>query len=204
MPIIDTRGQLCPKPLIMAKQVFNTLEPGQIMEVLTDHETSLSNLMNFFTALKAIPVSEKHDDGWHVYATKPLSGHVEPVNPEAFCQTSNATPTGKHVVCLTSNLMGKGDDQLGALLMRGFINALAEQDVLPSHIICYNGAVKLAIKGTDTLTSLITMENQGVNIILCGTCVDFFDIKPQIGTGTISNMYQITQILSQASKVIYP
>lgn len=204
MPIIDTRGQLCPKPLIMAKEVFNTLSAGEQMEVLSDSDTSLHNLVNFFTALKAIPVTEKHADGWHIFASKPLSGATPNVNPESYCEKPSTNTIGDYVICIKSNRMGDGDDELGKLLIRGFINSLAEMEQLPSHIIFYNSGVHLAVINTDTAQSLITLEDKGVSIVLCGTCVDFFDIKQQLGVGIISNIYNITQLLTQASKVIVP
>ena len=204
MPMVDTRGQLCPKPLIMAKEVFNTLSPGEQMEVLTDNETSLQNLVNFFTALKAIPVTEKHGDGWHVYATKPLSGSSPAVNPESYCQTSTANATDDYVICIKSNCMGHGDDELGKILIRGFINSLAEMKGLPSHIIFYNSGVQLAVKDTDTAQSLLKLEDMGVSIVLCGTCVDYYELKEKIAVGLISNMYHITTLLTQAAKVIVP
>ena len=204
MPIIDTRGELCPKPLIMAKEVFNTLSAGEQMEVLTDSETTLQNLVNFLTALKAMPVTEKHNDGWHVYASKPLTEQQNNLNPESFCEIKQSKATGNWVVSINSNCMGHGNDDLGKILIRGFINSLAEQSQLPSHIIFYNSGVQLAVKGTDTSESLIKLEDKGVTIVLCGTCVDFYQIKEQIGVGIISNMYQITTILTQADKVIVP
>jgi selenium metabolism protein YedF len=204
MKSIDTKGQLCPKPLIMAKQLFNELAAGEQMEILTDNETSLHNLVNFFTALKALPVTEKHDNVWHVFVSKPLKGVETDLSPEDFCETPTAKGLGRYVVVVKNDQMGHGDEALGRILIRGFINALGEQQPLPSHIIFYNSGVKLAVKDTDTAKSLTELENKGVTVVLCGTCVDFYDLKEQLAVGMISNMYHITNLLREADKVINP
>jgi selenium metabolism protein YedF len=204
MKSVDTRGQLCPKPLIMAKQMFNELAAGEQLDVITDSETSLNNLVNFFTALKALPVTEKHDTIWHVYISKPLKDDVVDLKPEDFCETTLPNGLGRYIITIKSDQMGQGDAELGRLLIRAFINTLAEQAQLPSHIVFYNSGVKLAVKETDTAQSLIDLENKGVTVVLCGTCVDFYGLKGQLAVGMISNMYHITNLMREANKVIAP
>ncbi len=100
--------------------------------------------------------------------------------------------------------MGNGSDELGKILIRGFLNSLIKQEQLPKHIILYNAGVLLAADGTDTADSLLELENKGVQIVLCGTCVDFFQIKEKIKTGLVSNMMHITSLLIEAPRVIVP
>lgn len=205
MKTVDTCGELCPKPLIMAKKVYNELLPGEQMEVLTDNGTSLGNLTNFFTALKAMPVNEKHGNVWHVYVSKPLTDVQADAQPEDYCQTQPPhNQFGRYVVTVNSDQMGLGDPDLGKILIRGFINALSEQETLPTHIVFYNSGVKLTVKGSDTADSLAKLEAKGVAIVLCGTCVDFYELKGETAVGTISNMYHITNLLREAEKVIVP
>jgi len=110
----------------------------------------------------------------------------------------------KYTILIKSNSMGSGNDDLGKILIRGFLNSLIKQEQLPTHIILYNAGVLLAVKDSDTAVSMLEMEQKGVQIVLCGTCVDFFQIKEQIAAGEISNMAYITSLLIEAPKVIVP
>jgi selenium metabolism protein YedF len=204
MKIVDARGELCPKPLIMAKQAISQLEPGEQIEILSDNETSYNNLMTFLKALGTNPQSSKENDVYRIIATSGGQANTPALNPEAYCETSTPAQKGNFVVAIKSNKMGEGDDQLGKMLIRGFINALPELTNLPSHIIFYNSGVFLATKGTDTAETLKKLEQAGVNIVVCGTCVDFFNLKDQMETGTISNMYHIATLLASTGHVIYP
>jgi selenium metabolism protein YedF len=116
----------------------------------------------------------------------------------------NNNQTNKYTILIKSNRMGSGNDDLGKILIRGFLNSLIKQEQLPSHIILYNAGVLLAVKDSDTAASMLEMEQRGVQIVLCGTCVDFFQIKEQIAAGQISNMAHITSLLIDAPKVIVP
>jgi len=202
MITIDTCGNLCPKPLIMTKKALDQLKSGEAFEVLTDNDTSHQNLMSYLEALKANPVSEKSGNIWTIKASKP-SEMSAAIAVEDYCETP-AKRQGNYVVVIKNQVMGFGDDDLGKLLIRGFINSLKEQDKLPSHIILYNAGVLLTVDGTDTAQSLKELNDNGVAVIVCGTCVDFYQIKEKLGVGTISNMYHITTILTSTEKIIYP
>jgi len=107
-------------------------------------------------------------------------------------------------VAITSELMGQGDDMLGKKLMHSFFVALSVMDELPSVIVFYNSGVKLAVNDSDVIDLLKEIEKKGVEMILCGTCVDHFGIGDATGAGKIGDMYQILQKLSAAGNVIRP
>ena len=111
---------------------------------------------------------------------------------------------GNHVISVSSDRMGAGDDELGALLMKGFINTIGKVDPLPQKIIFYNTGARLAIKPSPVFDALKELEAQGVEVLICGTCADYFGIKQNIGVGEISNMPTIYEALSVASKIISP
>lgn len=100
--------------------------------------------------------------------------------------------------------MGNGDDELGRILLRAFINSLREATRMPSSVVLYNAGVKLALEQTDTALTLRELEDRGVSILICGTCVDFYGVKERLSVGMISNMYKITLVLSEAGHIIYP
>lgn len=198
MKIIDTRGHVCPVPLIMAKSAIKEASTGDKMLIISDNDTSCQNLMQYLTDLGANPLKEVKDSEFHITITVP-EPHAAMPEAESYCSTDKG-----YVVVVKSDKMGQGDDNLGSILIRAFINSLKDADKLPTHIILYNAGVKLALKGTDSGASLVNLEALGVKIIVCGTCVDFFGIKEEIAAGTISNMYQITKFTAEAGHVIYP
>ncbi|WP_137221348.1 sulfurtransferase-like selenium metabolism protein YedF [Shewanella sp. MEBiC00475] len=110
----------------------------------------------------------------------------------------------RSVINISSSKMGVGDDDLGDILMQSFINSLIQLDPLPSTIILYNSGVLLCTNDSAVLESLNALEAKGVNILLCGTCADFYNIKDKIGAGTISNMYTIVETLNRSDKIINP
>ncbi len=100
--------------------------------------------------------------------------------------------------------MGSGDDDLGKLLIKGYINTIDQLETLPQEIICYNSGVTLATKGSDSGQSLKRIEGLGVKISVCGTCVDFFGLKDNLEVGTITNMLYIAGKLAGSSIVVKP
>ena len=108
------------------------------------------------------------------------------------------------MVVLSGNTMGTGDEKLGKALMKAFIFALTKQDILPETILCYNSGAYLTCTGSDSLEDLNTLEAQGVKIMTCGTCLDFYNLKEQLQIGTVTNMYEIVETMEKAGSIIRP
>ena len=108
------------------------------------------------------------------------------------------------VVVLSDQRLGRGDDALGEILVRSFLHALAEVKPLPSRIVCYNSGVKLAATGSPVLEDLRRMGEAGVDILVCGTCVNYFGLDGKIAAGRISNMYEIVETLTGAFLLVRP
>ena len=111
---------------------------------------------------------------------------------------------GDTVIAIASECMGNGDDQLGATLMKGFIYAVSQQEELPRAILFYNSGAKLTAEGAPTIEDLKSMEAQGVEILTCGTCANFFGLEGKQAVGSVTNMYAIVEKLTAADKVIRP
>ena len=109
-----------------------------------------------------------------------------------------------YMVVIKSLHMGQGEEALGTLLMKSYVNVLPELDYLPQVICLYNEGVKLAIEGSPVLESLQKLESKGVKIIVCGTCTEYYKVSGQLKVGSISNMYHIASLLSTMPKVVYP
>jgi selenium metabolism protein YedF len=109
-----------------------------------------------------------------------------------------------HIIVIKSDKMGMGDDDLGALLIKGFINSIGGVTPLPTKIILYNSGAKLVATDSPVLGALRDLEAKGCEILVCGTCADFFQIKEQIAVGSISNMPTILESMTAATKIVAP
>lgn len=105
-------------------------------------------------------------------------------------------------IVVSSNLFGNGDDKLGELLMKSYMYALSENKILPDNIILMNSGVKLCCEGSGVLESLISMKEKGVNIMSCGTCLDFYNLKDNLLVGEIGNMNLSVKLMNESKKII--
>lgn len=200
MKKINAVGDACPIPVIKMKKA---LEENQGVEMLVDNEIAAQNL-------KKLAVQKKYDyafkemDNQHYLVTISkvnLKGHPMTVTKgEVVVGEKRAS----HIVVIDSDQMGGGNEQLGRTLLKGFIYALSEQEILPKQLIMYNGGVKLAIAQGDSFEDFKKLEAAGVKIYLCGACVDFYQLSEQVAVGEITNMYHIVELLSEAEKIIKP
>jgi selenium metabolism protein YedF len=115
---------------------------------------------------------------------------------------SNENNDNALVLMVDGATLGRGDDQLGGVLMRSFLHTLGEAEVIPGCIIFMNTGVKLVVGDSPVLEDLKTLRDQGVNILACGTCLGHFGLKEDIAVGEISNMYDITATMLRAGRVI--
>jgi selenium metabolism protein YedF len=201
MKTIDCRGMQCPKPLILTKKELNTLEPGQSIEILIDNETSRQNVERFLKD-NGVEVSVLGDKGQ--YALKATKTRTDEVtgNERAYCPPAGAMRP--HVICFSSDTMGNGPAELGAILMKAFVNTIKEVKPLPSHCVFYNTGVNLVVDGSTLIESFSLLSEQGVEILACGTCLDYFKVKDKLRVGVVSNMYTILETLNAAGHVIRP
>ena len=108
------------------------------------------------------------------------------------------------MVVISSAAMGNGNDELGHTLMKGFLYALSQLEKLPEKILFYNGGVTWTTEGSDSLEDLRSMEEQGVEILSCGTCLNFYGLTDKLKVGSVTNMYDIVESMAKADKVIRP
>lgn len=200
MKTLDTKGLKCPQPLIMLKEALLELNEGEEIRVETDNDTSLKNLLSY---LKDQGAEAKVNTAGSVHTLVALKPEKDLAasNPAIYCTTDLPI---SYVVCIKGELMGQGDPELGKLLMETFVDNLKLQEQLPTHVILYNGGVKLAMKESSVCNSLTELEELGTRIMLCGTCIDHYGLQYDIGVGMISNMVVITETLASAGHVITP
>lgn len=202
MKIVDARGKICPMPLIMTKKALNSLKADELLEIHIDNETSVSNVKRFLDDHNIKVSIEKHEKDYKMLVTK--TGNIpEQTKAEDYCELPKAGKNG-YIIAFQKDMLGQGPEELGKLLIKGFINTLPELEQMPETLVFMNSGIFLALKDSPVNESLKKMEAAGVSILVCGTCLDYFDKKQELGAGVISNMYDILDKLSAASKVLYP
>lgn len=207
---IDARGKQCPLPVLEAKKALESAEPGEAIEVLVDNEIAVQNLQKLADR-KAVAFSYEKL-GSRTFAVKFAGGedaekyaedHAdETEDMDEVCQLDGIR-SGMTVV-LSSAWMGHGDEALGALLMKGFVYALTQQDVLPQTVLLYNGGARLSCEGSDSVEDLKYLESRGVEILTCGTCLNHYGLSDQLQAGSVTNMYEIAEKMTAARILVKP
>ena len=197
--LIDARGLTCPLPVIETRKALRAMEQG-LLEVVVDNHIALQNLekMAQKTGLqyRTTTVSEQE------YRMEIIVGKVDLVEQQSSSRHERLI--GNTVVVLASQFMGEGDPVLGKILMKGFVYALTELDQFPAKVLLYNSGVKLATTGSEALGDLQKLEQNGVEILSCGTCLDFYKLTEELQVGSVTNMYEIVQSTMEAGKIVQP
>ena len=205
--IVDARGLACPLPVVNAKKAAEELHTGDVLTVLVDNEIAVQNLQKFAKQKGFSATGEKKaEKEFEVTINVVSDGAVQAVAEEAEEEIVCAVDSRKNgmVVVLSANVMGTGDEKLGTSLMKAFVFAVTKQDILPETIVCYNTGAYLTCEGADTLEDLKALEAEGVNILTCGTCLDFYGIKDKLAVGTVTNMYEIVEVMEKAKNIVRP
>jgi len=188
--IVDARGLACPHPVILTKKA---LEESDEVITIVDNETASQNVSRLAASQGCQLALEKHDDGIYLLLTKKETG----------MELRKTEPVSKFTILLiASDNMGRGAEELGSILMRSFIHTLGEVTPRPGKIIFINGGVKLVAKGSEVIDDLINLNDVGTEILACGTCLEYYNLKEMVKVGHITNMYDIASALLQAEKIV--
>lgn len=189
---LEARGMLCPKPVLEAKKIIEASQSGDVLKVNVDNQIAVSNLEKMASQLNLGFAYSKINDS-HFEVMLEIREKVE--------QTFKSV--GKSVVVITSDKMGE-EEELGKILIKGFIYALSEKADEIDKVIFYNRGVLLTKKGSVVLEDLKTLENKGVDIMVCGTCLNYFGIEEELGVGRVTNMYDILESQLRAERILKP
>lgn len=202
---VDARGEQCPIPVIKAKKALESAKKGDLVVVFVDNEIAVQNLQKLATQKGAGFQWKKNGDSeYEAVFTVGNSDSAQEEELEISCEMPTLNRKKKTVVAVASNQMGVGEEALGKTLLKGFLYALTQQDVLPDTILFYNGGASISCEGSDSLEDLKWLEQQGVEIITCGTCLNFYGIAEKLAVGKVTNMYEIVQTMMSADSLIKP
>jgi len=200
MQVVDARGKPCPQPVVLTRQA---MKQGLPFTTIVDNEVSMANVSRMARSAGWHVETDKKEDGFHLVITP--GGLDATLMQAAQTRTqSEATATAKEplVLFLASDVIGQGDDTLGQVLMRTLISTLQEVEPRPDVIVFMNNGVRLATEGSPVADDLRLLEEAGIELLVCGTCLDFFGLTDKLVVGTISNMYTIAETLLNASNVV--
>lgn len=191
--VVDARGLACPQPVIKTRRA---MQGADQVVTLVDNDTAVANVSR---------MAEKA--GWQVKVT-PEGGdyRIEMValapQPEPLPVGRTVPLAGPLVLVVSADKMGRGDEELGHILIRSFFHTLGEVKPRPDRIILFNTGVRLACQGSEVLDDLCALEADGIEILACGTCLGYFELKDKLAAGRVSNMYDIAETILGAGKVV--
>lgn len=199
--VIDVRGLPCPQPVLKTKEAVEQLK-GESLVIIVNSKESSNNVERFLSHSGVVieKIDEKGAE-FHIYTREVPSG----TQTASVAETTVCSPvpagTGT-TIFINKDRIGHGSDELGTNLMKAFIATIKDLSVQPKTICFMNSGVKLAVRDAATLPYLKELEEKGIEMLVCGTCLSYFNMKEQIGVGRISNMYDISETMLKSSKVI--
>lgn len=194
---IDAMGLACPLPVIHTKKALKNIEENGSVETIVDNISSMENLVKMAKEMGLESSNEKVEEHQYRIVITKGEGGITAVS-------NDAASNEKMVIAISSDKMGEGIDELGSVLMKGFIYTLTEMDIIPTTILLYNGGAKLTVENAPTLEDFKTLEEMGVEILTCGTCLNYYDLGDKLAVGEVTNMYTILERLQGADKLIRP
>lgn len=188
MKIVDAREQACPQPVILTRKALG--EASELL-VIVDNEIAETNVSRMVGKAGHRVEVEHKEDGTYLHIVK-AAGPLQEETPRA--KTA--------VVLVASDIFGRGEAALGDILIRGFFHTLNEVEPLPATIVFIHSGVRLVAEGSAVLDDLHMLCEKGVEVLACGTCLDYYGLADSVEVGQVSNMYSIAEALLQADNVI--
>ena len=184
--IVDARGLNCPEPVILTKRAMDIGEVERLVTIV-DRTAALENVTKLARSQGyEVEVEDKEGD---YYITMVRSREIS---------AQDAGDQEDVAILITNRYFGQGDEELGKILMRSFLYTLTELDGRVKNIIFMNSGVFLTTEGSEVLEILQSLSQEGVEILSCGTCLDFYGLKDKLAVGDVTNMYTATEISSRA------
>ena len=193
---VNAMGDTCPIPVVKTKDAIRQLgADGGVVETLVDNEIAVQNLTKM-----------ANQKGYGVESEKLGENEYRVTMPAENEETLCAVPAGQKntVVVVAADHMGEGQGELGKNLLKAFLYALSQQERLPKTLLFYNGGASLTCQGSLSLEDLQSMAERGVEILTCGTCLNFYGLTEKLAVGGVTNMYDIVEKQMAADLIVRP
>lgn len=189
----DLKGIACPGPVIKTREALNSIESGEI-KIVVDNEASMNNVKRF-----------SESQGYDVSVIEKQSAFEIVIKKTAAENRSLLKEKVYNIVAyINSDVIGTGSEELGKILMRAFLKTIPDISPMITTIILINKGVTLIAEGSDLLDTLESLECNGIEILACGTCLDYYRLMNQIKVGKVSNMFEILTKLANSDRVVTP
>lgn len=192
---IDVRGLACPQPVLETKKLLEN-EEFDVLEIIADDETAKENLSSLLKKMnfQILSISQK-EDNFHIL----VAGNEKQIHNEV--EIDKPKLEGK-ILLITSDTLGKGNEELGKMLIKAFTHTLTKLKQKPKTMIFMNSGVKLCVENAETIANLKKLQAENVQLLVCGTCLNFYDLADKLKVGEVSNMYDISELLLDNSLVV--
>lgn len=200
MKEIDARGLDCPRPVVLTKKA---MADNEEILVIVDNKTASENVAKLAQKMKAeVSIVEEAADYFKIIIKNSGEAKVESeAAASAASPNSDAKSNQRKVYLIASDTLGTGEEELGKILIKGFLSTLLEIKPLPKKVIFLNSGVKMAVLEKDVTAALKKLETAGVEVLICGTCLDYYDLSDQVEVGEVSNMYEIANSINSSDYV---
>ncbi len=196
---LEVTGLACPLPVIRTKEALEK-EPAKELVVVVDNQAARDNVKRFAEGRGCAVAVAPGPGNCHYLTITPAPGGS---TRECLIPSAALRPAPTAVV-FSSDVMGQGDPQLGATLMNAFLQSLVMVAELPQRLLFYNRGVFLCLDDSPVLQELQALEEKGLELLVCGTCLDFYQVRDRLAAGKVSNMFTILESQLQAQRIIKP
>ncbi|CFX27343.1 Selenium metabolism protein YedF [Syntrophomonas zehnderi OL-4] len=191
--VVDARGLSCPQPVVLTKKALDSHEINEILTIV-DNPTALENVVRMVKTLNLESMVDEKEGQYYIRIYKE-EGLAEKDDDKEILE-------GNTVILIGSNVLGNGDDKLGSLLMKSFLYTLTQMEGEIQCVIFMNSGVLLNTAGSELADHIQVLSNNGIEVLSCGTCLDYYNVRDKLMVGSVSNMYTITEKILHACKVI--
>jgi len=195
--MVDAKGKACPQPVIMTKKALDSIKCGRVI-TLVDNEIASQNVQKLAKSMGFSHTIEEKDGIYRIIIEKTADIEQE-TEPEAEARVELSD--SDYCILVTKKTLGTGPDELGSLLISGFFIALGQAAKLPRNIFFINEGVYLASQGSKYLDQLRDLEQKGVIISSCGTCLEYYNLKDKVAVGKVTNMYDIVDTITRTRTI---
>lgn len=200
---LNCKGLACPQPVLETKKALAELPEGASLTVIVDNPAARENVTLFATNAGHRVEAKENGGEFILNITKGRAGLIQE-RKSAFNEKTQEKPApgGRPTYLITSNLFGQGSPDLGQVLMKSLFVTLAEGQAPPETLIFINTGVYLSTQGSEVLAHLQKLSAKGTTVLSCGTCLDYYKLREKLAVGRVSNMYEISEQLARAEKII--
>lgn len=192
------RGKACPMPVVEARKALEAGDASAVT-VLVDNQVAVQNLEKMARGKGYAFHATQREPGLYA-VTLEADGAEKAVLQDA--PSEQATGKGGPTILIGSDCLGAGNDELGKILLKGYLFTLGELQALPEALLFLNGGVKLACEGSGALADLQALAAKGVSIRVCGTCLNYYQLTDRLAVGEVTDMMDISQRLATAAHLI--